>query len=153
MSVSSKAVPCRELHPALHQAKQATSRARQILLPPSSVWSQPSLEGRAAGGQVEEERRKAEADKVAAITALERASREFMREKAEKRALEARIAGMQKQVLVGGARLEDSPAVRCAALLLAACCCCCCLSGHDQWRLFLPRGCRCSLDPRGLACR
>lgn len=63
-------------------------------------------------GQVEEERRQAEADKVAAITALERASREFMREKAEKRALEARIAGMQKQVLVGGARLEDSPAVR-----------------------------------------
>ena len=67
---------------------------------------------------MEEERRKAEADKVAAITALERASREFMREKAEKRALEARIAGMQKQVLVGGARLEDSPAVRCALLLL-----------------------------------
>ena len=68
--------------------------------------------------QVEAERRQAEADKVAAITALERASREFMREKAEKRALEARIASMQSQMLVGGARLEDSPAVRCVSITL-----------------------------------
>lgn len=66
--------------------------------------------------QVEAERRQAEADKVAAITALERAAREFMRDKDEKRRLEARIASMQSQLLSGGHSLEDSPAVRCVCL-------------------------------------
>jgi kinesin family protein 3/17 len=45
--------------------------------------------------QVEEQKRRAEADKLAALTALEKRSREFMREKEEKRALEAKIAAMQ----------------------------------------------------------
>lgn len=63
--------------------------------------------------QVEEQKRRAEADKLAAITALEARSREFMREKEEKRRLEARIATMQSQLLIGGAKLEESPVFRC----------------------------------------
>jgi hypothetical protein len=45
--------------------------------------------------QVEEQKRRAEADKLAALTALENASAEFMREKQEKKELEAKIAAMQ----------------------------------------------------------
>ncbi|KAJ9506936.1 hypothetical protein QJQ45_016507 [Haematococcus lacustris] len=45
--------------------------------------------------EVEEQKRRAEADKLAALTALEKRSREFMQEKEEKRALEARISAMQ----------------------------------------------------------
>jgi hypothetical protein len=45
--------------------------------------------------QVEEQKRRAEADKLAALTALENASAEFMREKEEKKELEAKIAAMQ----------------------------------------------------------
>jgi hypothetical protein len=45
--------------------------------------------------QVEEQKRRAEADKLAALTALENASVEFMREKQEKKELEAKIAAMQ----------------------------------------------------------
>ncbi|CAL8468827.1 g8368 [Coccomyxa elongata] len=61
---------------------------------------------------VEEQKRRAEADKLAAITALEQRSREFMREKEEKRRLEARIANMQSQLLIGGNKLEDTPVFR-----------------------------------------
>lgn len=64
--------------------------------------------------QVEEQKRRAEADKLAAITALEQRSREFMREKEEKRRLETRIANMQSQLLIGGSKLEDTPVFRCA---------------------------------------
>ncbi len=64
---------------------------------------------------MEEQKRRAEADKLAAITALEARSREFMREKEEKRRLEARIATMQSQLLIGGSKLEDTPVFRCAA--------------------------------------
>ena len=63
--------------------------------------------------QVEEQKRRAEADKLAAITALEHRSREFMREKEEKRRLETRIANMQSQLLIGGSKLEDTPVFRC----------------------------------------
>ncbi len=62
--------------------------------------------------QVEEQKRRAEADKLAAITALEQRSREFMREKEAKARLEARIASMQSQLLVGGAALEETPVFR-----------------------------------------
>eukprot|EP00803_Ostreobium_quekettii_P003237 evm.model.scf_359.6 EVM.evm.TU.scf_359.6 scf_359:28323-37645(+) len=62
--------------------------------------------------EVEEQKRRAERDKLAAITALEKRSREFMREKTEKRRLETRISGMQSQLLFGGKKLEDSPAFR-----------------------------------------
>lgn len=45
--------------------------------------------------QVEEQKKRAEADKLAALTALEKRSREFLREKEEKRQLEAKISVMQ----------------------------------------------------------
>lgn len=64
---------------------------------------------------MEEQKRRAEADKLAAITALEQRSREFMREKEEKRRLETRIANMQSQLLIGGSKLEDTPVFRWAA--------------------------------------
>ena len=62
---------------------------------------------------MEEQKRRAEADKLAAITALEQRSREFMVEKAAKARLEARISSMQSQLLIGGAPLEDTPVFRC----------------------------------------
>eukprot|EP00960_Hanusia_phi_P068517 766865-Hanusia_phi.AAC.1 len=52
--------------------------------------------------QLEELRRRAEADKVAALSALEERSREFMREKQEKRKLELRLHNMSSQLLIGG---------------------------------------------------
>ena len=64
--------------------------------------------------QVDEQRRRAEADKLAAITELETRSREFMKEKTEKRALEEKIAGLQGQLLVGGRGIEETPQFRCA---------------------------------------
>jgi len=72
--------------------------------------------------QVEEQKRRAEADKLAAITALEQRSREFMREKEAKARLEARIASMQSQLLVGGAALEETPVFRRAALFTRSNC-------------------------------
>ena len=69
---------------------------------------------------MEEQKRRAEADKLAAITALEQRSREFMREKEEKRRLEARIANMQSQLLIGGSKLEDTPVFRWVLLCAAA---------------------------------
>ncbi len=62
--------------------------------------------------QVEEQKRRAEADKLAAITALEQRSREFLREKEEKKQLEAKISAMQSQLLIGGQKLEDTVAFR-----------------------------------------
>ena len=52
--------------------------------------------------QLEEERRKAEQDKLAAMVALEAQSREILREKEEKRKLEDRISDMQGQIVIGG---------------------------------------------------
>jgi hypothetical protein len=49
---------------------------------------------------------------MAAIRALEARSREFMREKQEKKRLEERISSLQGQVLSGGANLQDMPAFR-----------------------------------------
>ena len=65
--------------------------------------------------ELDEQRRRAEEDKMAAIRALEARSREFMREKAEKRALEERIQALQSQIVTGGANnsnVKDSPAFR-----------------------------------------
>ena len=62
--------------------------------------------------QAEEQKRRAEADKLAAITALEQRSREFMLEKEEKRRLEVRISSLQSQLLVGGNKPEDTPVFR-----------------------------------------
>ncbi|KAG2437000.1 hypothetical protein HYH02_011432 [Chlamydomonas schloesseri] len=63
----------------------------------------------------EEQAKRAEADKLAALTALQERSREFLREKEEKRALELKIQAMQSQLLSGGgsgAALTEVPAVR-----------------------------------------
>ena len=57
-------------------------------------------------------RRREQADKLAAISALERQSAEIARHKAAMAALEGRIRHMQSQLLVGGHRLEDTPAFR-----------------------------------------
>lgn len=59
--------------------------------------------------ELEEERRKAEADKEAAIEALEMRSREYLSEKEEKRRLEERIRMMGSQMIVGGKKFEESP--------------------------------------------
>ena len=52
--------------------------------------------------QLDEQRRKAEADKMRAITELEARSQEFLKEKREKRDLEQAIEAMQSQMLGGG---------------------------------------------------
>lgn len=59
--------------------------------------------------ELEEERRKAEADKEAAIEALEMRSREYLSEKEEKKRLEERIRLMSSQMIVGGKKFEESP--------------------------------------------
>lgn len=63
--------------------------------------------------QLDEQRRRAEADKLAAITELENRSQEFMREKCEKMALEEKIASLQGQLLIGGNSAQVNPAIRC----------------------------------------
>ena len=62
--------------------------------------------------QIEEARRREQADKIAAITALERQSAEIVRQKNAMAALQSRIASMQSQLLVGGQGLEHIPAFR-----------------------------------------
>ena len=58
---------------------------------------------------LEEEKRRAEEDKVAAITALEARSREYLLEKEEKKMLEEKIRLMNSQMLAGGKKIEDTP--------------------------------------------
>ena len=62
--------------------------------------------------QLEEQKRRAEADKLAAVNALEARSREILAEKEAKRRLEQRIQGLQSQLLLGGHKLEDTPVFR-----------------------------------------
>ena len=57
--------------------------------------------------QIEEQRRKAEADKMRAITELEQRSKEFLKEKKERSELEQRINEMQSQLLGGGGVAPD----------------------------------------------
>ena len=60
--------------------------------------------------QREEERRKAEEDKQAAIyIALENRSREYMKEMEEKKRLEERIKVLNSQVHIGGQKVEEMP--------------------------------------------
>lgn len=47
------------------------------------------------GTQMEAQKKQAEEDKLRALTKLEQYSAQFMREKEEKRALEAKISAMQ----------------------------------------------------------
>eukprot|EP00939_MAST-03C_sp_MAST-3C-sp1_P003710 g3710.t1 len=63
--------------------------------------------------EMDQQRRQAEQDKMAAIRALEARSVEMMREKSEKRKLERRISTLQGQMLVGGVKdVKSTPAFR-----------------------------------------
>jgi kinesin family protein 3/17 len=64
--------------------------------------------------ELDEQRRRAEQDKMAAIRALEKRSMEFMREKEQKKRLEARIYELEDQMLKPGKDVEDTPAFRVA---------------------------------------
>jgi kinesin family protein 3/17 len=64
--------------------------------------------------QLEEDKKRAEQDKVAAVNALEARSKEFMNEREEKKKLEEKIRVMYSQVLVGGRKIEDTPQFRTA---------------------------------------
>ena len=57
--------------------------------------------------ELDEQRRRAEQDKMAAIRALEERSLEFMREKEEKRRLEQRIATLSSQMLMSNTLSRD----------------------------------------------
>ena len=59
--------------------------------------------------RLEQQKRRAEEDKMAAITALESRSREYMLEKEEKKKLEEKIRTLNSQLLVGGKQVEDTP--------------------------------------------
>ena len=65
--------------------------------------------------QLEELRRRAEADKLAALSALEEKSQQFMREKQEKRLLERRLHSMSSQLLIGGADADTRGRARARA--------------------------------------
>ncbi|KAF4036899.1 Kinesin motor domain [Phytophthora infestans] len=54
--------------------------------------------------ELDEQRRRAEEDKMAAIRALEERSREFMREKEEKKRLEQRISALTSQMMMSNQR-------------------------------------------------
>lgn len=62
--------------------------------------------------KLEEEKKRAEDDKMAAITALETRSREYLREKEEKKKLQDKIRVMNSQMLIGGQKIEDTPQFR-----------------------------------------
>jgi len=64
--------------------------------------------------ELDEQRRRAELDKMAAIRALEARSREFLKEKEEKKLLEGRISALQGQMLTGGEGVTDTIAFRSA---------------------------------------
>ena len=57
---------------------------------------------------LEQERRRAEEDKQAAISALEARSKEFMSEKEEKKKLEEKISMLNSQLLMGGHKVEET---------------------------------------------
>jgi kinesin family protein 3/17 len=64
--------------------------------------------------QLEEEKKRAEEDKQAAIFALEQASKQYLQEREEKKRLEMKISMMNSQLIVGGHKIEDTPQFRSA---------------------------------------
>jgi kinesin family protein 3/17 len=62
--------------------------------------------------QLEEEKRRAEQDKAAAITALEERNRDFILEREEKKRLEEKIRALNSQMLIGGKKIEETPQFR-----------------------------------------
>ena len=61
-----------------------------------------------------EEKKRAEADKEAAISALEAQQKEILHEKEQKMILEEKIRMMNSQMLIGGKKIEDTPQFRSA---------------------------------------
>jgi kinesin family protein 3/17 len=59
--------------------------------------------------KLEQQKRRAEEDKLAAITALEARSRDYQVEREEKQRLEEKIKALNSQLLVGGKKVEDLP--------------------------------------------
>jgi hypothetical protein len=59
--------------------------------------------------QLEEEKKRAEEDKHAAIIALEQASKQYIQEREEKKRLELKIQMMNSQVIIGGHKIEETP--------------------------------------------
>jgi hypothetical protein len=63
--------------------------------------------------ELEEQKRRAEEDKLAAITALEQRSRAFLKEQKMKRYLEQRISFMENELVVSlGEKMQETPAFR-----------------------------------------
>ena len=62
--------------------------------------------------QLEEEKRRAEQDKAAAINALEERNREYIMERDEKKRLEEKIRALNSQMLIGGKKIEETPQFR-----------------------------------------
>ncbi|KAM3140197.1 hypothetical protein pb186bvf_007750 [Paramecium bursaria] len=62
--------------------------------------------------QLEEDKKRAEQDKNAAMAALEARSKQFFIEREEKKKLEEKIRQINSQMLVGGHQLENSPQFR-----------------------------------------
>jgi hypothetical protein len=84
-------------------------KLKQELERKSHVYGDPE-----AVTQLEEEKRRAEEDKEAAINALEVRSREYMLEREEKMRLEEKIRLMNSQMLTGGKKIEETPQFRVA---------------------------------------
>lgn len=59
--------------------------------------------------KLQQEKKQAEADKEAAINALELRSQEYLLEKEEKKRLEEKIKIMHSQMLIGGQTVEETP--------------------------------------------
>lgn len=64
--------------------------------------------------KLEEDKRRAEEDKAAMVKILETRSKEYVKEKEEKRKLEEKIKLMSSQMLLGGKKIEDTPQFRTA---------------------------------------
>lgn len=62
--------------------------------------------------QLEDEKRRAEEDKNAAIEALEQASKSFLNEREDRKKLESKILMLNSQMLIGGHKIEDTPQFR-----------------------------------------
>lgn len=94
----------------LRKYEKELKRLRQELEKRSS--DSPGIVSNKYLEELQEYARRAEEDKMAAVAALERRSREFVAEKQAKRELEKKIALMQSQMLIGGEKIEETPAFR-----------------------------------------
>ena len=93
---------------------------RHATAAPAWLSPLPPLPCPLPNAQIEEARRREQADKMAAIHALEAQSQEIMRHKQAMAALQTRIQSMQSQLLVGGQKVEDTPQFRCVRVCARA---------------------------------